>query len=132
SPKPLVFMHFIRSVLGEKSAGLQDHTVLPYAITPLALRGSIAHSPRQSLSRPATSRARNAIASTATRTPRIVTTRTPLFDEAGWRVKEADLRKMKSRIFSMRNLDGPNHVESADEIRFCARRGLAGVLEARP
>ena len=30
-------------------------------------------------------RARNAIASTATRTPRIVTTRTPLFDEAGWR-----------------------------------------------
>ena len=32
-------------------------------------------------------RARNAIASTATRTPRIVTTRTPLFDEAGWREK---------------------------------------------
>ena len=28
-------------------------------------------------------RARDAIASTATRTPRIVTTRTPLFDEAG-------------------------------------------------
>src|SRR5438105_15810742 len=78
----------------DTSHGCQDHTVLPYAITPLALRGSIAHSPRQSLSRPATSRARNAIASTATRTPRIVTTRTPLFDEAGWRVKEADLRKM--------------------------------------
>jgi hypothetical protein len=37
--------------------------------------GSIAHGFR----RPATSLARNAIASTATRTPRIVTTRTPLF-----------------------------------------------------
>ena len=32
---------------------------------------------------PAMPRARNAIASTAPRTPRIVTTRTPLFDEAG-------------------------------------------------
>src|SRR6059058_5209370 len=67
-------------------------------------------------------RARNAIASTATRTPRIVTTRTPLFDEAGWRVKEADLRKMRSSIFLPRNLDDPNRVESAGEIRVCAQR----------
>ena len=40
-------------------------------------------SPRQASGRPAIPRARNAIASTAPRTPRIVTTRTPLFDEAG-------------------------------------------------
>ena len=62
-------------------------------------------------------RARNAIASTATRTPRIVTTRTPLFDEAGWRVKEADLRKMKSGLFLADNLDDPNRVEMAGEFR---------------
>ena len=63
----------------DTSHGCQDHTLLPYATTPLVLRGSIAHSSRQSLGRPAMPRARNAIASTASRTPRIVTTRTPLF-----------------------------------------------------
>jgi hypothetical protein len=68
-------------------------------------------------------RARNAIASTATRTPRIVTTRTPLFDEAGWREDGTDLGEMRSDIFLTRNLDGPNHVEMADEIRF-ARSGF--------
>ena len=62
-------------------------------------------------------RARDAIASTATRTPRIVTTRTPLFDEAGWRAKEADLRRMRSGLFLARNLDDPNHVEMAGRIR---------------
>ena len=67
-------------------------------------------------------RARNAIASTATRTPRIVTTRTPLFDEAGWREDGADLGEMRSGIFLPRNLDDPNHVEMAGEIRFCAQR----------
>ena len=67
-------------------------------------------------------RARNAIASTATRTPRIVTTRTPLFDEAGWREDGADLGEMKSGLFLPRNLDDPNHVELAHEIRFCAQR----------
>jgi hypothetical protein len=66
-------------------------------------------------------RARNAIASTATRTPRIVTTRTPLFDEAGWRVKEADLREMRSGLFLLRNLDDPNHVELAGEIPVLAQ-----------
>jgi hypothetical protein len=67
-------------------------------------------------------RARNAIASTATRTPRIVTTRTPLFDEAGWREDGADLGEMRSDIFWPRNLDDPNHVESAGEIRVLAQR----------
>ena len=67
-------------------------------------------------------RARNAIASTATRTPRIVTTRTPLFDEAGWREDEADLGEMRNDIFLPRNLDDPNHVEIAREIRSFARR----------
>jgi hypothetical protein len=75
-------------------------------------------------------RARNAIASTATRTPRIVTTRTPLFDEAGWREDGADLGEMRSGIFSMRNLDGPNRVESAREIRFCAQWVLRGFGRA--
>jgi hypothetical protein len=67
-------------------------------------------------------RARNAIASTATRTPRIVTTRTPLFDEAGWREDGADLGEMRSGIFLPRNLDDPNHVEMAGKIRFYAQR----------
>ena len=67
-------------------------------------------------------RARNAIASTAPRTPRIVTTRTPLFDEAGWREDGADLGEMRSGLFLPRNLDDPNRVESADENRFCAQR----------
>ena len=69
-------------------------------------------------------RTRNAIASTATRTPRIVTTRTPLFDEAGWREDGADLGEMRSGLFLQHNLDDPNRVESADEIRFCAQRIL--------
>jgi hypothetical protein len=77
-------------------------------------------------------RARNAIASTATRTPRIVTTRTSLFDEAGWREDGADLGEMRSGIFSMRNLDGPNHVEIADEIRVLAQRVFSMFVEARP
>jgi hypothetical protein len=67
-------------------------------------------------------RARNAIASTATRTPRIVTTRTPLFDEAGWREDGADLGEMRSDLFLPRNLDDPNHVEMANEIRSFAQR----------
>ena len=70
-------------------------------------------------------RARDALASTATRTPRIVTTRTPLFDEAGWRQDGADLGEMRSGIFSRRNLDDPNQVEMADEIRVLAQRVLA-------
>src|SRR5262245_24502912 len=90
----------------DTSHGCQDHTVLPYAncVARLALR-SIAHSLD---GRPAMPRARNAIASTAPRTPRIVTTRTPLFDEAGWREHGADLGEMRSCIFSLRDLDDPN------------------------
>jgi hypothetical protein len=75
-------------------------------------------------------RARNAIASTATRTPRIVTTRTPLFDEAGWREDGADLGELRSDLFLPSNLDDPNHVESAREIRFYAQR-ICGVLGTR-
>ena len=80
-------------------------------------------------------RTRNAIASTATRTPRIVTTRTPLFDEAGWREDGVDLGEMRSDIFFPRNLDDPNHVELAREIRLCAQRVLrlferAAVIDA--
>jgi hypothetical protein len=92
---------------------------------PLVLRGSIAHSPKTKPEAALQCLARaSALASTATRTPRIVTTRTPLFDEAGWRVKETDLRKMRSRIFSPRNLDDPNRVELAGEIRVLAQRVL--------
>ena len=69
-------------------------------------------------------RARNAIASTASRTPRIVTTRTPLFDEAGWREHGVDLGEMRSGLFLPRNLDDPNRVEMAGEIRLCAQRVL--------
>jgi hypothetical protein len=69
-------------------------------------------------------RARNAIASTATRTPRIVTTRTPLFDEAGWREDGADLGEMRSDIFLTRNLHDPNRVELAGKIRVLAQRVL--------
>jgi hypothetical protein len=67
-------------------------------------------------------RARNAIASTAPRTPRIVTTRTPLFDEAGWRDDGADLGEMRSGIFLPAKLDDPNRVEMAGEIRAFAQR----------
>ena len=67
-------------------------------------------------------RARNAIASTAPRTPRIVTTRTPLFDEAGSREDGADLGEMRSGLFLQHKLDDPNHVELAREIRSLAQR----------
>jgi hypothetical protein len=56
--------------------GCQDHTVLLYATTPLVLRE------KQSLTaqgRPVVAFARDTVAPAATRTPRIVTTRTPLF-----------------------------------------------------
>jgi len=41
--------------------------------------------------------------------------------EAGWREDEADLGKMRSDIFLPCNLDDPNRVEMAGEIRFCAQ-----------
>jgi len=67
-------------------------------------------------------RARERLASTAPRTPRIVTTRTPLFDEAGWRDDGADLGEMRSGIFLPAKLDDPNRVEMAGEIRAFAQR----------
>jgi hypothetical protein len=60
-----------------------------------------------------------------------VTTRTPLFDEAGWREDGADLGEMRSGLFLQHNLDDPNHVESADEIRICAQRVLLALDEQR-
>jgi hypothetical protein len=66
-------------------------------------------------------RARNAIASTATRTPRIVTTRTPLFDEAGWREDGADLGEMRSGIFLRGGLDVANQIDWVEEISFLAQ-----------
>jgi hypothetical protein len=77
-------------------------------------------------------RARGRLASTAPRTPRIVTTRTPLFDEAGWREDGADLGEMRSGIFSRRNLDDPNQVEMADEIRSLAQHFSWVGLASRP
>ena len=40
------------------------------------------------------------------------------------RVKEADLRRMRSDMFFLHNLDDPNHVESAAKIRSLAQRVL--------
>jgi hypothetical protein len=47
------------------------------------------------------------------------------------RVKEADLRRMRSGIFLQRNLDDPNHIEMAGEIRSLAQR-LCGEFERAP
>jgi hypothetical protein len=59
-----------------------------------------------------------------------------LFDEAGWREDGADLGETRSDIFFPRNLDDPNHVELASEIRSLAQRsswvGLASRAVARP
>ena len=109
----------------DTSHGCQNHTLLPYAnCAARPARINRSQPQDKARDRPAMPRARNAIASTAARTPRIVTTRTPLFDEAGWREDGADLRKMRSGIFLPRNLDDPNHIEMAAEIRFCAQRVL--------
>src|SRR6185503_20268507 len=75
-------------------------------------------------------RARGRLASTAPRTPRIVTTRTPLFDEAGSREDGADLGEMRNGLFLQHKLDDPNHVELAREIRSLAQRVLAHFCRA--
>ena len=64
----------------DTSHGCQNHTLLPYANC-AARPARIDRSQPQdkAWSRPAMPRARGRLASTATRTPRIVTTRTPLF-----------------------------------------------------
>jgi hypothetical protein len=79
--------------------------------------------------RPAISLARNAIASTAARTPRIVTTRTPLFmrrDDG----RGHHFRKRRSGLFFTPHLDDPNHVELASEIRLRAQRGFISFASA--
>jgi hypothetical protein len=60
-----------------------------------------------------------------------VTTRTPVFDEAGSREDGADLGEMRSGLFLPRNLDDPNRVELADEIRSLAQRVSAYFLVER-
>jgi len=105
----------------DTSHGCQDHTVLPYATASLVLRGSIAHDPKTSLRPPCN----------ASRAQRYRVHRNPHstyrddayapLHEAGWRVKEADLPRMRSGIFLTRNLDDPNRVEMVREIRVCAQ-----------
>jgi hypothetical protein len=63
------------------SNGCQDHTVLPYATSPLVRRGKRSLTAKAALR--FLSRATLSV-STAARTPRIETTRTPLLDEAGY------------------------------------------------
>jgi hypothetical protein len=46
------------------------------------------------------------------------------------RVDGADLGEMRSGLFLPRNLDDPNHVEMADEIRFLAQRVFAAFGRA--
>ncbi len=60
-------------------------------------------------------------ASTAPRTPRIVTTRTSLFHRGGMAREKQRFREKGSGIFFAADLDRANHVETADEIRFCAQ-----------
>src|SRR5882724_8725460 len=50
-----------------------------------------------------------------------VTTRTPLFDEAGWRHEATDLGATGSEIFFRAGLDDPNQLERTGEISFYAR-----------
>ena len=94
----------------DTSNGCQDHTVLPYATTRLLPRASpgtgaarpaqeaIAHSHKAALQ---FLLARDAVASTAPRTPRIVTTRTPLFMRRDDGMKDTICREGKADYFSL-------------------------------
>jgi hypothetical protein len=63
-------------------------------------------------------------ASTAPRTPRIVTTRTPLFDEAGSREISIVSEKKKAQFFGA-GTDTAHRPERADEIGFCATHSVS-------
>jgi hypothetical protein len=110
----------------DASHGRQDHTVLPYAATPLVLRG------KQSLTakgRPAITLARDAVGSTAARTPRIVTTRTPLFDEAGWHQEATNFGKRKADYFL--RLIWTTQITLKTLVEFTsARNAFCGVFDA--
>ena len=106
----------------------KPHTVLPYATTRLRPSGFAGHRRRSSgagRNRSQQAALRSRPRATPSRpphpvTPRIVTTRTPLFMRRDrWRGQ--DFRWMKSGLFFARGLDDPNHVELAGEIGFCAR-----------
>jgi hypothetical protein len=88
----------------DASHGRQDHTVLPYATTSLVLRRSIAHSPKTKLKAALRSLSRATLfASTAPRTPRIVTTRTPLFMRRDDAMRASISEKEKRIIFGRRS-----------------------------
>jgi hypothetical protein len=80
--------------------------------------------------RPAISRARNAIASTAARTPRIVTTRTSLFDEAGWREEDTIYREGKVEYFWHRIWTTQITLNRLVKLA-SAREAFQGVLDGR-
>ena len=102
----------------DTSHGCQDHTVLPYATTSLVLRGIDRSQPQ----RPPCNASR-AQRHRVHRNPHSTyrdDAYAPLH-EAGWREHGTDLGEMRSGIFLPRNLDDPNRVEMADEIRFLAQ-----------
>ena len=86
------------------SNGCRDHTVLPYATVPLVLRKRRSlTAARQSLRPPCNLLlTRDTVASTASRTPRIVTTRTPLFMRRDEGKRTAFAKNEKRIIFRMR------------------------------
>ena len=98
----------------DASIGRQDHAVLPYARLHRSCRAQvIARKPRLEVkTRPATTFAPTQPTSAAPRTPRIVTTRTPLFDEAGWREIRHRLREIGSELFRAADLDCGKQAES--------------------
>src|SRR5712691_5396768 len=59
-----------------------------------------------------------------------VTTRTPLFDEAGWRHEAIDLGAIGSGIFCRAGLDDPNQIETVGEISVCAQAIVGGFRGA--
>jgi hypothetical protein len=91
----------------DTSHGCQNHTVLPYAATPVILRAVPAHGKTALRTRFAP----DAAASTASR-PAFVTTRDPpLLSRRDSAEIATDLGRMKSGIFLRARLDGANHVE---------------------
>ncbi len=107
------------------ASGRRDHTTSPSALASLVLRAA----GRSRKIRPAATRARDALASTALR-PNVRDVRdTPLW-RAGMAQVIINFGKNERKIFLMRGLDTPSPVDSAYEIDFCAHaiRKLFGEL----
>jgi hypothetical protein len=113
------------------SNGCQNHTVLLYATALLVRRGSFAHSPKaalRSLSRATPS------ASAAARTPRIVTTRTPLCMRRDNATEATVPRRRKAKYFSRTIWTGGIGLNRRDKFDFrrgCFRARIAAVCGAR-